>query len=71
LLLAQPILLTVLFAALPLPEPSLLRPRRPLLFPPLRGAGNRLGQGRWRILPRGLHGHSLLSKAVSAHIDAT
>jgi hypothetical protein len=45
LLLTQPVLLVVLLQALPLPEPLLLRARHPLLFPPLRGAGDPRARG--------------------------
>jgi hypothetical protein len=49
---------------LPTPVPAAARPRRPLLFPPLRGAGGRPGPGRRWILPRSIHSHPLLIASV-------
>jgi hypothetical protein len=69
MLLAQPVLLTVLLPVLPPTEPSLLGVRHPLLFPPLRGASSRPGSGSWRVRPHGLHGHPLLMKTFNAHTD--
>jgi hypothetical protein len=43
--------------ALPSPDPLLLLARRLLLLPPLRRA--RLGSGRGRVGPRGVHNHHL------------
>jgi hypothetical protein len=45
LLLAQPVLLTLLLPALPPPDSPLLPARRPLLFPSPRGAGSRQSSG--------------------------
>jgi hypothetical protein len=56
LLLAQPVLLTLLLPATGSPNPPLLPARCPLLFPSLRGAGNRPGPGRGRVRPRSVHG---------------
>jgi hypothetical protein len=60
LLLTQPILFAFLLPALPPPDSLFLPARRPLLFPPLRGAGGRPGPGHQWIRPCGVHGHPLL-----------
>jgi hypothetical protein len=63
-LLAQPGLLTVLLPVLLPPDSPLLRARRPLLFPPLCGAGGRPGPGHRRIRSRGVHDHPLLMTTI-------
>jgi hypothetical protein len=64
LLLAQPVLLTVLLPALSPLEPPLLRAHRPLMFPPLRGPGGRPGPARRRIRSRGIPCHPLLITTI-------
>jgi hypothetical protein len=60
LLLAQPVFLTLLFPALPPPDPPLLLARSPFLLPSLCNVRGRSGSGHRRVRPRGIHNHPLL-----------
>jgi hypothetical protein len=71
LLLTQPVLLVVLFQALPPPEPLRLCARRPLLLSPLRGATGRPGPRCWRVRPRGVHSHHLRARIIKTNTNTT
>jgi hypothetical protein len=65
LLLAQPVLLTMLLPALPPLDPPLFPACSPLLLPSLRRTRGRSGSGRRRIRPCGIYSHPLLKKQLS------
>jgi hypothetical protein len=64
LMLAQPVLLTLLLPALPPPDAPLLPACSPLLLPSLHRARGRLGSGRGRVRLRDIYSHPLLKMIV-------